>query len=273
LLPASLEFIARDECAHYRMATSIIMVYPQAVDSVASNAPGSRRSNQDETSPFPLEFEIIAGRKRVVHREGRSQDETSPFPLEFEVVARKSRESQEETSPFLLDFKVILNGEPAFVRTARPPRSPRRIEHRRSSSKALPRLKWHGVDASRELREYAARIAAGEALPPYRGPILANGELPRLRPERPSRAAPPHAMAAAPVDSPNDDSKASVKFLLALLVMSALVAAAALLGDDAQLRAVGQSIIRWSTGRDDSFQLHPIDPASSASVGSPASQR
>src|SRR5262245_980143 len=51
------------------------------------------RGSQDET-PFPLEFDIVAGRKRVVHREGRSQDETAPFPPVFEVVARKTRQSQ-----------------------------------------------------------------------------------------------------------------------------------------------------------------------------------
>jgi hypothetical protein len=196
---------------------------------------GSRKGSQDETSPFPLEFEIVARRKRVVRREGQNQDETAPFPLEFEVLARRSRQSQDETSPFLLEFEVILpQGERAFVRTARPPRSRR---SQRSSPKGLPRLKWHGVDASPELREYAARIAAGESLPPYRGPILANGELPQLRPS-PSHATP---VAIA------DDSKAFVKLALALILMSAFVVASAVLGDDAQLRDVGQTIGRWFT--------------------------
>jgi hypothetical protein len=254
------------------MVTSRIMVYSEAVDSVASNAHGSRLGNPDETSPIPLELEIVARRKRVVRREGRSQEETSPFPREFEVVARKTRESQEETSPLLLDFKVILpDGEPGFVCTARPPRSPR---PRRLSSRALPRLKWHGAEASTELREYAARIASGEVLPPYRGPILANGESPRLRPER----AAPQEMPATRVDQSRDnskgDSKASLKFLLALIVMGALVVAAALLGDDAKLRDLGQSIARWGTGRDDSFQVHRLsDPASAPASGTPAPQR
>jgi hypothetical protein len=205
------------------------------MDTVFSSAQGSRRSSQDETGPFPLEFEIVARRsKRVVRREGQSQDETAPFPLEFEVVARKAQQSQDETSPFLLEFMVILpDGESAFVRTARPPRS---RGAQRSSPRKPPLLKWHGVDASNELREYAARIAAGEKLPPYRGPILANGEFPRARPGMSS---------GVPAAIPVDDSKAFVKLALALMVMTALVVASALLGDDAQLRSVGEAIGGW----------------------------
>ncbi|HTV23466.1 MAG TPA: hypothetical protein VMG12_32475 [Polyangiaceae bacterium] len=223
------------------------------MENVAGSARGSKKGNQDET-PFPIEFEILARRKRVVHREGRSQDETAPFPLEFEVVARKTPQSQDETSPFLLEFMVMLpGGESAFVRTARPPRS---HGARRSSRRSLPRLKWHGVDASPELREYAARIAAGESLPPYCGPILANGELPRVRSGAPQGL---QASRPAPVA---DDSKGFVKLALALMVMSALVVASALLGSDAQLRSVGQSISDWFTGRDTSSQLpHPGEPA------------
>jgi hypothetical protein len=224
-----------------------------------SSAHGSGRGSQDETGPFPLEFEIVARRKRVVRREGQSQDETAPFPLEFEVVARKAQQSQDETSPFLLEFTVVLpDGEPAFVRTARPPRK----RGAQRSPRVLPALKWHGVDASRELREYAARIASGEKLPPFRGPILANGESPRARPAVSSRV----SEAIIPVD----DSKAFVKLALALMVMAALVAASAVLGDDAQLRSVGQSISGWLTGRDDPFQTPtPVVPAS----GSSATQR
>jgi hypothetical protein len=226
------------------------------MDSVVSSASGSRRGSQEETGPYPFELEIVARRKRVVRREGRSQDETAPFPREFEVIARKARQSQEETSPFLLEFMVILSdGQPAFVRTARPPRSQ---NTRRSSS--LPRLKWHGVDASNELREYAARVASGEQLPPFRGPILAHAESPRVRSQ-------------APLAIPIDDSKAFVKLALALLVMTALVVAAAVLGDDARLRGVGQSISGWLTGRDDSFQaLPPVAPAARP-AGSSASPR
>jgi hypothetical protein len=227
------------------------------MDTVASSH-GSRRGSQDETGPFPLEFEVVARRKRVVRREGRSQEETAPFPLEFEVVARRAQQSQDETSPFLLEFMVVLpDGESAFVRTARPPRS---RGAQRSAPRVLPRLKWHGVNASRELREYAARIASGEKLPPYRGPILANGESPRARPDVPS---------AIPVD----DSKAFVKLALALMVMTALVVASAVLGDDAQLRGVGQSISAWLTGRDTSFQTLPLVVPGAPASGSSAPQR
>src|SRR6185436_735416 len=181
------------------LATHDATVYARNMDTVVSSAGGSRRGNLDETSPLPFEFEILARRKRVVRREGRSQDETAPFPLEFEVVARRSRQSQDETSPFLLEFRVVLpNGTEGFVRTARPPRQ---RGAPRTSLGGLPRLKWHGVDAAIELRRYAARVAAGESLPPYRGPILANGELPQLRVAPQSAHSAWHAPAAAAGDS------------------------------------------------------------------------
>ena len=206
---------------------------------------GSMQGSLDETSPLPFEFEIVARRKRVVHREGRSQDETAPFPLEFEIVARKSRQNQDETSPILLEFAVMLpNGTEAFVRTARPPRQ---RGARRTSFGGLPRLKWHGVDAAIELRRYAARVAAGESLPPYRGPILANGELPQLR-VAPHSA---HTAWRAPAAAAGD-SKGLRRLALTLLVMSALVVASLVLGDDAQLRHVGQSISGWFAGGGDS---------------------
>lgn len=237
------------------------------MDTVASTDRGSRKSSQEET-PFPVEFEIVSRRKRVVQREGRSQDETAPFPLEFEVVARKRQQSQDETSPFLLDFMVVLpNGESGFVRTARPPRS---RAAQRSPRRSLPRLKWHGVDASRELREYAARVAAGESLPPYCGPILENGESPQVRPAA-------HREVLAPKTLPThtaDDSKALVKLALALMVMLALVAASAMLGHDSQLRSVGQSISDWFTGRNESSQTaRPSEPAPSIEIAPSALQR
>jgi hypothetical protein len=238
----------------------MVRVYSRNMDSVVGRAHGSGRGSQDETGPFPLEFEIIARGKRVVRREGRSQDETAPFPLEFEVVARKTQHSQDETSPFLLEFMVILpDGESAFVRTARPPRS----RSAQRTPRGLPRLKWHGVDASRELREYAARIAAGEKLPPFRGPILANGESPR------ARGAVSQAVSPVQPVAPVDDSKAFVKLALALMVMTALVVASAVLGDDSQLRNVGQTVSGWFTGRDAAFQTQPAQ----SSVGSPAASR
>jgi hypothetical protein len=219
------------------------------MDSVISSVAGPVPGGLDETSPLPFEFEIVARRKRVVRREGRSQEETAPFPFEFEVVARKSRQNQDETSPFLLEFRVVLpNGSEAFVRTARPPRQ-RGV--RRCSFGGLPRLKWHGVDAAIELRRYAARIAAGESLPPYRGPILANGELPQLRAEAPRSA---HSAARA-LAAAADDSKGLRRLALTLLVMSALVVASMVLGDDAQLRGVGRSISGWFGGAGDSAEM------------------
>lgn len=227
------------------------------MDTVASSARGPKQGNPEET-PFPFELEIVARRKRVVHREGRSQDETAPFPLEFEVVARKAEQSQDETSPFLLEFMVVLpGGESAFVRTARPPRSQ---GAKRSSRRSLPRLKWHGLNASLELREYAARIAAGESLPPYRGPILENGELPPVR-------------SAAKSELPRltaDDSKAFVKLALGLMVASALAVGSALIGNDAQLRSVGQTISDWFAGKAASSLMS--EPAPAPAIG-PSAQR
>jgi len=53
-----------------------------------------------------------------------------------------------------------------------------------------------------------------------------------------------------------------LKFLVALVVMSAAVVASLMLGDDAQLRAAGQSISRWLTGNDRALQAVPLAPAS-----------
>jgi hypothetical protein len=48
---------------------------------------------------------------------------------------------------------------------------------------------------------------------------------------------------------------------LAMMVMTALVVASAAMGDDAQLRSVGQAVSRWFTGKDNSFQtLQPAAP-------------
>ena len=58
-----------------------------------------------------------------------------------------------------------------------------------------------------------------------------------------------------------------------LLVMSAFIVASAVLGDDAQLRRMGQAISDWFGGGDDSSQLlRPSEPAQ-APLGSSAPQR
>ena len=232
----------------FALATHVVRVY----SLVVVTAVGASRSSQEET-PFPLELNVVAGRKRVVRREGQSQEETAPFPLELDVVARRAGHNQDETSPFLLEFSVVLpGGDAAFVRTARPPRS---RDARRSSRRGLPRLKWNGVEASRALREYAARIAAGESLPPYRGPILETGDFPSVAAQSATEGA-RHALAPT-------DSVAFVKLGLALIVMAALLVASTLLGDDTALRNVGQSISDWFGGGTDSVQMpRSLDPAS-----------
>lgn len=217
-------------------------------------AVGASRSSHEET-PFPLELDVVARRKRVVRREGRSQDETAPFPPEFELVARRARHDHDETSPILLDFMAILpGGEAAFVRTARPPRS---RGSQRSPGRGLPRLTWHGVEASRALREYAARVAAGESLPPYRGPILETSDGPRVV----AQSAAQNAAHATPPGLATAGSRRVVRRSLALLLLAALLVASALLGDDAALRNLGQSISDGFSG-DDAVQMQrPSEPA------------
>ena len=166
----------------------------------------------------------------------QSQEETAPFPLEFEVVARKaSQQTPEETAPFPLEFMVTSpDGAAAIVRVPRV----------HAGVGSLPPLSWRGIDASPELREYAARIASGEDLPPFRGPILASGAAPAVARRRPQP----------------ERSNAGVTFLklaLGLMLLMAALVASAVLGDDAQLRATGDSIHRWFTGASGSFQAFP----------------
>jgi hypothetical protein len=210
--------------------------------SVSNQSGLKSRASQDETAPFPLEFMLAAALASQ-----RSQDETAPFPLEFEVVARRT--AQDETAPFPLEFMVTSpDGEAAIVRVPRV-----------SAGEALPALKWRGLEASRELREYAARIASGEDLPPYRGPLLAEGAAPWAAPERQAleRPQPERTTAGATL----------LKLALGLMLLMAALVASAVLGDDAQLRATGESIQRWFTGASGSFQDFPVSappPANAA---------
>ena len=222
------------------------------------------RAGQDETSPIPLEVMISRALGRM------SQDETSPFPLDFVVIAGQRRDGRDETLPFPLEYQVALpevNG-PA-------PRAPRRQGTR---GKALPRQKPRAVEASRELRAYAARLARGEALPPYRGPVLASEQPGESLPAAPppcaprgstSREASPRERGRVepvppvePAGARRSQGMAAAKLALGLLLLTGALVAAAVGGDDAQLRAAGDSIHRWFTGGDSSFQsFPPLDPA------------
>jgi hypothetical protein len=184
----------------------------------------------------------------IASRLGRAnQDETSPFLLEFEVVARRAHHSQDETAPFPLEFMIAHADGAALVRAACADRF---------EGEGLPRLTWRGLDASPELREYAARIAAGEELPPFRGPILAS-------PEAPPRSAPEASRPAS-----GGDAKAFPKLALALIVMSAGLVATAVLGDDAELRAAGQAISGWFAGPSGSLEAVPtFEPAQHPAEG------
>jgi hypothetical protein len=231
--------------------------------TLVSDSPGLRtRTSQDETSPFPLEFMVIS--RRSSSRNARaSQDETSPFPLEFEVIARKARVNHDETSPFPLEFMVMLpDGEAAVARIPDVHRSrdqssrDNTSRERASLDKALPRLKFRGIDASPELREYVARVACGEDLPPFRGPVLASGEFPWSAPK------------ASDPESGNG-ARAFLKLALGLMVLSAAVVASAVLGDDAELRAAGQSIGSWFMGGGGSFERPPTVEAAGRAADGP----
>jgi hypothetical protein len=74
---------------------------------------------------------------------GYNPDETAPFPLEFEVVAP--------------DYAEALSKSPPEWSAPKRPR----------------RLRWKGVEVSTEFEQYAARVARGEQLAPYRGAVLA----------------------------------------------------------------------------------------------------
>lgn len=208
---------------------------------IVVSASGKRgpRGSQDETSPFLLEF-------MVARPLGQSQDETSPFPLDFVVVARERRARQDETAPFPLEYQVKeLESDAESVRVER-------VE--RSIAEPQPRRAVSDVQASAQLRDYAARVAAGEALPPYRGPILASEERAR-------------AVVPGPAEPSSDPGKAIVKLALGVMLMMAALVAAAVGGDDAALRAAGAAIGGWFTGNDGSFERFPLDAAQSAPFG------
>lgn len=82
------------------------------------------------------------------------------------------------------------------------------------------RLRWKGIEVSDEFQEYAARVARGEELAPYRGPVLSRPsaefpwsvappelqllppERPSLAPARPSFAPVAFSIGAAPISEP-----------------------------------------------------------------------
>lgn len=263
----------------------------------ASNAPGMKaQASQDETSPIPLEFQVVSrGGSRV------SQDDTSPIPLEFQVVSRGEKgANQDETSPIPLEFQVVLpDGDTAVARVAgvaasrggspgSSPNNDREPSVGNERRSAPQRLKWRGVDASPELQEYAARIASGEKLPPYRGPILADGDLALLaspryaRPRASVEPSIPDPMGPAPARPPPGLGQSAgrapaLKFMLAFIVMSAVLIGSLMLGDDAQLRAAGESIGSWFTGSDPALEAVPFapasDPAGPRETATPAPER
>jgi len=239
------------------------------------NAGLGTRANQEETSPFPLELMLAAAlacQRDDIEPGTTGRDETAPFLLDFEILSSRKlrssqqRRTQDETAPFPLEFMVVRpDGEVALVRTSASSlgaSSPGAIIS--GSSGPLPRLKWRGIDASAELREYAARIASGEDLPPFSGPILANEVFPASVPAAPRAREHAGARRAGENDA---DSRAFLKLALSLIVMSAALVAATLLGDDAQLRAAGQAISGWFQGPERRMESFPlVEPGSSGNA-------
>jgi hypothetical protein len=80
----------------------------------------------------------------------------------------------------------------------------------RAQAASLP-LRWRGMAVSEELQLYASRVARGEDLAPYRGPILAD----------PSQELP---WDAADARALRKDTRRSVRLLLTLAGLGALVA-------------------------------------------------
>jgi hypothetical protein len=255
------------------------MDYPGGMATVGDIPRPRKRASQDETTPFLLEFEVVQSQGR------RIQDETAPFPLMLEALRRRrKRTGQNEASPLLL----ALAGEPAAIlgetgetKGEAVPRA-RRARHEPSG---VPSLKWRGIDASRELREYAARIASGEDLPPYSGPILASdasADAPALaapqlaESERPraSERAPSSVRSALSHTETTSDLRVSsptspAKVVLGLMLLVGALVASATAGDDAALRAAGQSIGAWFSGGAPSYEA-PAPPASAPSRTVPA---
>lgn len=267
----------------FAVVADIGMDYAADMATVGDVPRPRKRPSQDETTPFLLEFVVAPNAKPNGNRDNRgrrSQDETAPFPLMLEALRlRKKRVSQDETSPFLL----TLAGEPE-------PEAPRRAARRASSSLTvpaltLPALTWRGLNASSELRAYAARVASGEDLPPYSGPILASDQQPSS-PADTSEAAESHTHAAserAPESTPPSarrplvdtettsslgftSSTSAAKVVLGLMLMLGALVASATAGDDATLRAAGQSVSGWFSGGTPSYE----PPAPAAPVSGPA---
>ena len=236
--------------------------------TVVSDAPGLRPwASQEETSPFLLEHMVEVQRSRR-----QSQDETSPFPLVLGLFARRRARQQNETSPFLLvplasgaseereeseESEPELEAVPA-ARSARPA--------------APPRLQWRGMDASPELLQYAARVASGERLPPYSGPLLAGGAAPAAALEAALDAT--FAEQRKPPVGDNPTQGGGIKLLLGLVLMLGALVAAATAGDDAELRAAGQAVSRFLMGESASFEaavpgapVAPVAPAIPPATG------
>ena len=259
-----------------------------------------KRASQDETTPFLLEF-VVVPKPNEGSRGRRIQDETAPFPLMLQALRRrKKRARQDETSPFLLavagatasdieaasDIGTAPDIEAASDIAAAP--SERGGRHGAPSGTlsapalpllTLPSLTLRGLNASSELREYAARIASGEDLPPYSGPILAS-EPPSSsvaggassvggaeRAPRSARSAPAGSESTASLRPVSPTSPAKV--VLGLMLMLAALVASATAGDDATLRAAGQSVSGWlSDGTPPSYE--PAGAVSPAGAVPPA---
>jgi hypothetical protein len=273
----------------FGLVDAAAMDYPRVMASVGDIPRPRKRASQDETAPFPLDFVLVNLDGR------RSQDETAPFPLRIAALPRKSlrggrRHLRDEASPLLLTLssepEAAAAAESAGAASSRFREAVTReavtreagLDEPRPHSPrvhpSLPRLTWRGFDASSELRAYAARIAAGEELPPFSGPILASDEPSSPTPslsaahgsaatsERDARA----AVRAASVGARTASPASPAKIVLGLMLLMAALVASATAGDDAALRAAGQSISRWLTGNSGPVDLSVPAPAAPASL-------
>lgn len=222
-----------------------------------------KRATQDETTPFLLELGVAQGSNASSgSRARRSQDETAPFPLMLEALRLRKKRGQVESSPFSRALASAV--EPDLEGT------PQGRARSSAPSPALPALTWRGSSASSALREYAARIASGEDLPPYSGPILASDEQPSTPAMRGAPMESEHAPrsardALADLESTSSlrptSSASPAKVVVGVALMLAALVASATAGDDATLRAAGQSVSAWLSGRAPTSYEPPRVPA------------
>jgi hypothetical protein len=175
-----------------------------------------KRATPDETAPFPLQFVVVDSTG------ARSQDETAPFPLRIAAYPRRVSSS--------LALSTLASSRRAAPGVASPAPAQRSFE------------------ASSELLRYAERIAAGEKLPPFQGPILASEPAAAVQRDVPASVYTSGPGVEAGTVAGRAPAVSPLKGGLGVLLLVSALVASATAGDDAALRAAGLAISRWLNG-------------------------